>query len=163
MKNKFELENRALRCAVAGILNSDLSRDELRQLAGNLDISFVIQLQAILESVTQIEAVNVATQLDNAREDTNLKSRSHQASGLTEIIYEQARQRKLGRQRLYRYIQEINPRLLTAEEADQNPLLELVRKFVQQSSADESRKLLSRVAGIQDEDPYLSGITSRRK
>jgi len=147
------LRYRALRAALGGLLTSPLSDAELRQLAYELDLEFLEELRELLLSLQLRDAPY--------REAVSLRDAPPE-DVLADFIYERAKARRVSKGRLIAYMREIDP--LAVKRVDRTPmsLRELIIEFTSRSTVENGNRLLARVTGQPEQDPYLLGITARK-
>lgn len=132
---------------------SSLSDDELKRLASELDMEFLEELRDLLRSVPLRSG-----SYDEVPDETV----SYGETSLAEAIYYRSKARRLTKDRVSAYMREIDPHTSKALERSALPLRDLIREFVVLSAPESAGRLLGLVAGQLEQDPYLTGITTRR-
>jgi hypothetical protein len=161
MKTPKQIERRALRILSAALLNSDLSDSDLADFASTLDMGFILKLRRTLVAHMPDERPPMIEAEDNLTVEPVAKRRA-QMENYIDLIYEQVRLKKLGRDRLLRIMGEYwqgtrNFPSLSRESS----IAQIIRLFVEGNSLDQSQLLMMRLAGNIEEDSYLKGITKR--
>lgn len=142
----------AVRAMLGGLLSSSLREDELRAVAETLNPSMVEELRLLLRQV-----LTVSLSDDVSRKQVNESIRG----SIEDEIYDLVRLRKIGRERLRRYMLDANPTVSLGVFETQAPIREIVHEFVTLSDDHAAGMLVNRLLGANEEDPYLRGISSR--
>jgi hypothetical protein len=164
MTSKREVRTRALRITVGALLSADFRDEELRELAEEIDSVFALHLKGMLLNVVAVE--NSTSREPNIEEAGPVSPPTRDVGTLGDILYDHVRAKKIGRARLLRYLEEISPRLIKSKEANEASSQELVTLFLTRATKHDAIRLLGKVAGVSgpmEEDPYLTGITTRRE
>lgn len=142
----------AVRAMLGGLLSSSLKEDDLRAVAETLNHEMLDELRLLLRQVLTV----------SLSDDAYRKQVSESFHGsIEEEIYELVRLRKIGRERLRRYMLDANPMVPLGLFETQAPIREIVNEFVSLSDRHATGMLVNRLLGASDEDPYLRGISSR--
>lgn len=145
------LRGRALRAVVGGLLMSSLSDVEIKKLAGELDFQFIDELRDMLMSLPLRSEVYQADLYDQPVE-----------SDLVGLIQDRAKSKRLSKDRVVGYMRDIEPAVVDVISKNNVSLRALIEQFVLRVGPDGGSRLLGRVSGGIEQDPYLQGISERR-
>lgn len=149
-----------LRLFTAALLESELSDADLIEFTSNLDSSFLVKLRRSVASCLPDDHSPMLAE-DDLLAEPHAKRQS-QMENYIELIYEQVRLRKLGRDRLLKIMSEYwDNQKSFASLSRESSIAQVIRLFVEGNSLDRSQLLMMRLAGNIEEDPYLKGIAKR--
>lgn len=150
MKNRT-VRARALRAAFGGLLMSSLSETELKRVAQELDFEFLAELKDML--------VALPFRAELYQED--LYERGGE-SDFSKLLYERSKAKRLSKARMLDYMTDIDQPSAVAANESAHTLKELVDGFVARVGPDGATRLLARMSGQLEQDPYLTGISERK-
>ncbi len=154
-KRMLVLRQRALRAAYGGLLLSPLSELELKTLANELDFTFIEELRRLLLQFPSHEHAELY-------EEDGFEKGYRTENELIKLIYDRCKSRRLSKDKVLTFMREIDFEI--ARKLTRQPLTlgDYVREFVLAAGPAGSNRLLQKVAGSPEQDPYLIGITSRK-
>ena len=157
--NKFSdnIRQRTLRIITGSLLSSSLSDRELHALVEHLDYEFLVELKRTLDNVLGFGISKLLLPENISPRDGAYVS----AEDISSLIYAHAKLKKLSRERVEKYIRDINPSLIGTGLIKNSKLEEVIKTFVDRADRDETQKLLARIVGNFEHDAYLDGITRR--
>lgn len=145
------LRNRALRAALGGMVMSSLSEAELRKVAKELDFEFIADLKEML--------LALPFRFDSYQADLYEHGGE---SDLSVLLYEKCKAKRLSKERMLAYMKQVDQASALAASSSASNLRELVEGFVARAGPDGGSRLLGRLSGQLEQDPYLAGISERR-
>lgn len=145
------VRNRALRAVVGGLLMSSLDEAELKRLARELDFEFLEDLRDILSSLP----LGPTFYRDELY-------RQESSSDLVNAIYELAKGKRLSKDRIFAYMKEIDLASGSSIGSTESTLRGIIESFVARVGRDGAERLVSRLSGKFEQDPYLMGISARK-
>jgi len=146
---------------VGGLLSSDLSDAELRQLATSLRDSEIRAVADALARHFANELIEPASRVSSAEEIAAQFKGADDPHPLLATIYERVRGKKIGTSRLLSYMEDVNPQFVATLPRGDMSVLQLIDHFLRYSSHSEAQKLFDRIVGPSQQDPYLTGITRK--
>lgn len=150
MKNRM-VRSRALRAVLGGLLTSSLTDVELKKLAQELDYEFVVDLRDMLKSLpVHLEPDKAELYRDAVTADP------------AQLVYEKAKSKRVSKERMLVYMREIDQTAARIAGASESTLRGLIENFVANSGPGVAERLVSRVFGRPEQDPYLVGISERK-
>lgn len=150
-----DVRTRLRRVIVGAIASSNLDATDLPILARLLaDETFVREVTDVLRPLLR-PADGVGPPVAPVA-ITNV-SRTYD---LAESLLSAVRTRKLGKDRLQRYLREISPEFYSSAFRSDASMEQVINEFVSNVSTDQAYQLLRRLSGGED-DPYLKGMTRR--
>jgi len=147
------LRQRALRIAVASFLSSSFSDEELLEISVLLDVSFVEDLSHLLTIMQVLQSPRQAISAGSLSDD--------QPSMVIDAIHDVVRRKRIGKNRLLGYMHEVSPSASRNIASDGISTIQMISEFVAMTPTDQAYRLLMRVSGESDDDPYLKGISRR--
>jgi hypothetical protein len=150
MKNRT-LRSRAVRGAVGGLLMSSLSEAELKRVAHELDFEFLSDLKEMLLALPFRPEIY--------QEDLYVRG---SVPDVASAIYEKSKVRRLSKDRMLSFMSEVDKSAAASAAASASTLRQLVEEFVARVGPDGGARLLGRLSGQLEQDPYLEGISERK-
>jgi hypothetical protein len=153
--------DRIFREVIAAIVGSKLRSSELRTFSELLmnDPSFVADLSRLTYEISY----GLSKQTEMAWTDEIEISNSSSDGGLTELAYSLIQRRRLSKDRLLMMLRNIAPEISWTTSLKERPMREIVSRFLENSSTSETQQFLNALGMEIEEDPYLGGISSRKK
>lgn len=142
------------RIVAGALLSSDLSDSQLRRALVALENSETRQ------ALSEMLGINSGSPKSPSMEEQSLLGDAGRGDLFT-FFYERVRAKKIGLERLRRYMVDANPAFAKTLAAAEPTVQGLLHHFLAFSSEDDAQALLRRIAGPTDEDPYLEGITRK--
>lgn len=142
----------ALRAVVSGLLASPLSDIELKKFAQDLDLEFLSTLREMLFSL----------QLPSGDFSEDVPPTLDADNSLVKMIADRAKSRRLSKSQIYEIMLDINNSLAKSVIRPVDTMRETISRFVENSGPETANRLLSRVLGEVEQDPYLAGISQRK-
>lgn len=153
---KTEARSKAIRAMLSGLLGSTISLRELRDLGGVLDEKFVEELRGQIASyVSSAERETLPSY-----EIPGVGAKSDFKFMLAEHIYLLAKEKRISKERMKRYITQARPGFKFSPMTDTLTVKRIIFDFIEVANEEESAYLMQRVSGSIEEDPYLHGISS---
>jgi hypothetical protein len=147
--------HRLIRSIVAALMQSDLTVEELRELADELATeSFGRDLGAMLRDV-------LFTVREAEVGKSNKREREVGQLSVEAIAMEIVRRRKLPRKVVVDLILRVSPRFRSQQAVRSGTISGMLRKFFQTSAPHEQNEFLNLLDKGTAEDPYLRGIVDR--
>ena len=137
---------------MSGLLASSLSDSELKRFAQNLDLEFLSDLREVLLSLN----------FPNSDFSEEIPFSLAAEDNIGEIILKYSKDRRLSKNQVYFYMNEIDDSLANLVIRPGYTLRESIAKFIKNGGPEIANRLLSRVLGVVEQDPYLMGITKRK-
>lgn len=150
MKNRM-VRGRALRAAVGGLLTSSLTDVELKRFAEELDFEFLADLRDMLMSLP-LRSGPYQAELYHPEAATDTAS----------LIYEKAKSKRISKDRVIVYMREIDQPAAKSASSSESTLRGLIESFVARVGPDAADRLMNRMFGRPEQDPYLAGISEAR-
>lgn len=148
-----EIRARLRRAIVGAIASSDLESADIPAILRLLaDDAFARDLADVLRPLLRPAEAGAAPSAPAVSDKAVRKY------DLAENLLTAVRHRRLSKERLQRYMAEINPRLHAKPFRANVSMEQMIDEFVGRASIDEAFQLLRRLSGG-EEDPYLKGIT----
>ena len=149
------LRERALRAAYGGLLLSPLSEFELKTLANELDSQFIGELRNMLLGLPGQEQAELYS-------GDGIEEKYGYERDMAKLIYERSKSRRLSKDKVYGYMREVDFDIARKITRQALTLGECLKEFVLAAGSDSANRLLLKVSGTPEQDPYLVGITDRK-
>jgi hypothetical protein len=136
---------------LGGILLAQFSDSEIKRLVEELDAECVDELRAMLLAMSSWAV---------PRRDYSYDLPP--SSDLAVQIFEKVKSRRLSKDKVIGYMRDIDPEVVALVQMPGTTLRELIEGFLVRAGSEGGNRLLGRVSGVVEQDPYLQGISERR-
>lgn len=161
-------EDRLVRQVLAALVGSGLKAGELKAVSDAIrrDSVFSSRLASLLASVSaglQPDQVQIDLAVDAADRADFAPGSSPADNGLSGLIYEEVQRRRLSKQRVMAAFSAVAPGIKWQAALSDLTVGEMIREFVRIASTRQTRALLEMLGMETSSDPYMGGISARRK